>query len=181
MSSSPCRANTPPPTEPSSSKLFTRPAELSAGFERDVVSMRGALYRHAYRLSQNHQDVEDLVQETMMKAYAAFHTFRVDTNLIAWVFRLLTNTYSTATARSGAGRAVLHRRRHRSTPGGGLRPLHAGRAAFGRGSGACCRTPTSRRRWRHFLRSFARRCTSPTSKGSVMRRSRPSRTPRKER
>jgi RNA polymerase sigma-70 factor (ECF subfamily) len=80
------------PTETSSSSSSPA-AELSAGFERDVVSMRGALYRHAYRLSQNHQDVEDLVQETMMKAYGAFHTFRVDTNLTAWVFRILTNTY----------------------------------------------------------------------------------------
>src|SRR5258707_11933611 len=91
MSSSPCRANTTPPSNPVQSS--SPAAELSAGFDRDVVSMRGALYRHAYRLSQNHQDVEDLVQQTMMNAYAAFHTFRVDTNLIAWVFRILTNTY----------------------------------------------------------------------------------------
>ena len=67
--------------------------ELSAKFERDVVSMRDPLYRHAYRLSGNHEDAEDLVQETMMKAYAAFHTFREGTNLNAWVFRILTNTF----------------------------------------------------------------------------------------
>jgi RNA polymerase sigma-70 factor, ECF subfamily len=58
--------------------------------------MRGALYRHAYRLSQNHQDAEDLVQETMMKAYTAFHTFQGGTNLNAWVFRILTNTFINA-------------------------------------------------------------------------------------
>jgi RNA polymerase sigma-70 factor (ECF subfamily) len=68
-------------------------AELSAKFERDVVSMRDPLYRHAYRLSRNHEDAEDLVQETMVKAYAAFHTFREGTNLNAWVFRILTNTF----------------------------------------------------------------------------------------
>jgi RNA polymerase sigma-70 factor (ECF subfamily) len=68
-------------------------SELCAKFERDVISMRGPLYRHAYRLSRNHEDAEDLVQETMMRAYAAFHTFRAGTNLNAWVFRILTNTF----------------------------------------------------------------------------------------
>jgi RNA polymerase sigma-70 factor (ECF subfamily) len=71
----------------------SRGPALSARFERDVVSMRDPLYRHAFRLSQNHEDAEDLVQETMMKAYAAFHTFRVGTNLNAWLFRILTNTF----------------------------------------------------------------------------------------
>ena len=66
---------------------------LSARFERDVVSMRDPLYRHAFRLSRNHEDAEDLVQETMMKAYAAFNTFQVGTNLNAWLFRILTNTF----------------------------------------------------------------------------------------
>jgi RNA polymerase sigma-70 factor (ECF subfamily) len=68
-------------------------AELGTQFERDVASMRDSLYRHAYRLSRNHEDAEDLVQETMMRAYAAFHTFRVGTNLNAWLFRILTNTF----------------------------------------------------------------------------------------
>ena len=68
-------------------------ADLRAKFERDVVSMYDVLYRHAYRMSRSHLDAEDLVQEVMMKAYAAFHTFRVDTNVNAWVFRILTNTF----------------------------------------------------------------------------------------
>jgi RNA polymerase sigma-70 factor, ECF subfamily len=68
-------------------------SDLRAKFERDVVSMHDALYRHAYRMSHSHPDAEDLVQETMMKAYAAFHTFRADTNVNAWVFRILTNTF----------------------------------------------------------------------------------------
>jgi RNA polymerase sigma-70 factor (ECF subfamily) len=70
-------------------------AELST-FERDVVPMRPQLYRHAYRLSQNAEDAEDLVQETMMKAYTAFHTFQGGTNLNAWVFRILTNNFINA-------------------------------------------------------------------------------------
>ena len=90
MSSSLCRINANPPGNPVQSSSLC--PELST-FERDVVSMGDQLYRHAYRLSQNHEDAEDLVQETMMKAYAAFHTFRQGTNLNAWVFRILTNTF----------------------------------------------------------------------------------------
>jgi RNA polymerase sigma-70 factor, ECF subfamily len=75
-------------------------SDSSATFERDVVSMRDALYRHAYRLSRNHEDAEDLVQETMMKAFAAFHTFREGTNLNAWLFRILTNGFINGYRRS---------------------------------------------------------------------------------
>jgi len=42
-------------------------AELSARFEREVVPLRDVLYRHALRMSHNHADAEDLVQETVMK------------------------------------------------------------------------------------------------------------------
>jgi RNA polymerase sigma-70 factor (ECF subfamily) len=55
--------------------------------------LRETLYRHAFRLSRDHADAEDLVQETMLKAYGAFRSFRRDTNLKAWLFRILTNTY----------------------------------------------------------------------------------------
>jgi RNA polymerase sigma-70 factor, ECF subfamily len=68
-------------------------SELNARFERDVVPLHEVLYRHAFRLSRNHADAEDLVQDTMMKSYAAFHSFRPDTNLNAWLMRILTNTY----------------------------------------------------------------------------------------
>jgi RNA polymerase sigma-70 factor (ECF subfamily) len=67
--------------------------ELRTEFERDVVAMRGPLYRHAYCLSRNHEDAEDLVQETMMRAYTAFPTFRSGTNLNAWLYRILTNAF----------------------------------------------------------------------------------------
>ena len=56
-------------------------AELSARFERDAVPLRDVLYRHAFRMSRNHSDAEDLVQEAMMKAYAGFHAFRPDTDI----------------------------------------------------------------------------------------------------
>jgi RNA polymerase sigma-70 factor (ECF subfamily) len=68
-------------------------AELSARFEREVVPMRDLLYRHAFRMSRNHADAEDLVQETVMRAYAHFDSFRSGTNVKAWLLRILTNTY----------------------------------------------------------------------------------------
>src|SRR4029079_16264850 len=68
-------------------------AELSARFEREVVPLRDLLYRNAFRMSHNHADAEDLVQETMMKAYTHFDSFLSGTNLNAWLLRILTNTY----------------------------------------------------------------------------------------
>jgi len=68
-------------------------AELSARFEREVVPLRDLLYRHAFRMSHNHADAEDLVQETEMRAYAHFDSFRSGTKLNAWLLRILTNTY----------------------------------------------------------------------------------------
>jgi RNA polymerase sigma-70 factor (ECF subfamily) len=68
-------------------------AELSARFEREVAPLHDLLYRHAFRMSHNHADAEDLVQETVMKAYAHFDSFRSGTNLKAWLLRILTNTY----------------------------------------------------------------------------------------
>jgi RNA polymerase sigma-70 factor (ECF subfamily) len=51
------------------------------------------MYRHAFRMSRNHADAEDLVQEAMMKAYTGFHAFRRGTNLHAWLLRILINSY----------------------------------------------------------------------------------------
>jgi RNA polymerase sigma-70 factor, ECF subfamily len=68
-------------------------AELSARFVREAEPLRDILYRNAFRMSRNHVDAEDLVQETMLKAYAGFHSFRRDTNMRAWLSRILLNTY----------------------------------------------------------------------------------------
>jgi RNA polymerase sigma-70 factor (ECF subfamily) len=68
-------------------------AELRAQFEREAVPLRDNLYRKAFWMSRNHADAEDLVQETMMKAYASFHSFRQDTNMHAWLSRILINSY----------------------------------------------------------------------------------------
>jgi len=62
-------------------------------FERDALPLIDQLYGAALRMTKNPADAEDLVQETYMKAYAAFDSFTEGTNLRAWLFRILTNTY----------------------------------------------------------------------------------------
>src|ERR1700720_3620214 len=62
-------------------------------FERDVVPVLGQLYMAALRMTRNPTDAEDLVQETSVKAYAAFHQFQTGTNLRAWLNRILTTTF----------------------------------------------------------------------------------------
>ncbi|MCY7342304.1 MAG: sigma-70 family RNA polymerase sigma factor [Pseudonocardia sp.] len=62
-------------------------------FERDAMPLLDQLYGAALRMTRNPADAEDLVQETFLKAYSAFRTFRAGTNLKAWLYRILTNTY----------------------------------------------------------------------------------------
>lgn len=69
------------------------PDEVSARFERDAMQYLDQLYGAAMRMTRNPADAEDLVQETYMKAFAAFASFSEGTNLKAWLFRILTNTY----------------------------------------------------------------------------------------
>lgn len=68
-------------------------AELAARFERDAIPLLDQLYGAALRMTRNPADAEDLVQETMIKAYSGFRSFRAGTNLKAWLYRILTNTY----------------------------------------------------------------------------------------
>ncbi len=62
-------------------------------FERDAMQYTRQLYSAAMRMTRNPADAEDLVQETYLKAYRAYHTFQAGTNLKAWLYRILTNTY----------------------------------------------------------------------------------------
>src|SRR3954451_24765814 len=68
-------------------------AQQSARFERDAMQYLDQLYSAAMRMTRNPADAEDLVQETFVKAFAAFHQFRPGTNLKAWLYRILTNTF----------------------------------------------------------------------------------------
>jgi RNA polymerase sigma-70 factor, ECF subfamily len=67
--------------------------ERAARFERDALPLLDQLYRTALRMTRNRADAEDLVQETYLKAYAAFGSFRSGSNLRAWMYRILTNAY----------------------------------------------------------------------------------------
>ena len=62
-------------------------------FETEVLPYLDQLYSAALRMTRNPADAEDLVQETFAKAYASFHQFQQGTNLKAWLFRILTNTF----------------------------------------------------------------------------------------
>ena len=66
---------------------------LRERFERDVLPLLPNLYGAALRLTRNPTDAEDLVQETYLRAFRGFAGFREGTNLRAWMYRILTNTF----------------------------------------------------------------------------------------
>ena len=68
-------------------------ADRRVRFERDALEFVDQLYSAALRMTRNAQDAEDLVQEAYTKAYSSFHQYRPGTNLKAWLYRILTNTY----------------------------------------------------------------------------------------
>ena len=68
-------------------------AELAQRFADEAMPLIDQLYAAALRMTRNPSDAEDLVQETYLKAYAAFSSFTQGTNLRAWLYRILTNTY----------------------------------------------------------------------------------------
>lgn len=68
-------------------------AEQYLDFEALALPYLDQLYGAALQLTRNPQDAEDLVQETFAKAYAAFHQFQAGTNIKAWLYRILNNTF----------------------------------------------------------------------------------------
>nr|WP_283248413.1 sigma-70 family RNA polymerase sigma factor [Leucobacter allii] len=62
-------------------------------FADDALPMLDQLYGAAMKMTRNPQDAQDLVQETFLKAYAAFASFQEGTNLKAWLYRIMTNSY----------------------------------------------------------------------------------------
>jgi RNA polymerase sigma-70 factor, ECF subfamily len=68
-------------------------AERAERFEAEVLPQLDRLYSAAMRYTRNPADAEDLVQETVAKAYRSFHQYRPGTNLRAWLYRVLHTTY----------------------------------------------------------------------------------------
>jgi RNA polymerase sigma-70 factor (ECF subfamily) len=67
--------------------------ERGERFQRDALPYLDQMYSAALRMTRNPADAEDLVQETFAKAYGSFHQFKEGTNLKAWLYRILTNTF----------------------------------------------------------------------------------------
>src|ERR1700758_5888812 len=67
--------------------------ELTERFERDALPLLPGMYSAAFRLTRNASDAEDLLQETFLRAYRGFHQFQEGTNLKAWLYRILMNTF----------------------------------------------------------------------------------------
>jgi RNA polymerase sigma-70 factor, ECF subfamily len=84
----------------------------AARFERDALPYLDLMYPAALRLTRNRADAEDLVQETFARAYASFGQFRPGTNLKAWLYRVLTNTFITGYRK--------RQREHRATTTNGI-------------------------------------------------------------
>ncbi len=69
------------------------PAVRTARFELEALPYLDQLYGAALRMTRNPADAEDLVQETFAKAFASFHQYEPGTNLKAWLYRILTNSF----------------------------------------------------------------------------------------
>lgn len=69
------------------------PSHLTGSFDEDVAPFRAELHRYAVSLTRNSPDAEDLVQDTMLKAFKAYDRLRPETFLKAWLFTIMRNTW----------------------------------------------------------------------------------------
>jgi RNA polymerase sigma-70 factor (ECF subfamily) len=81
---------------PTVDHAYETDAALAKRFQRDAVPLMDQLFSEALRLTRNRADAEDLLQETMLCAYIGFPSFRAGTNLKAWLYRILHNTWINA-------------------------------------------------------------------------------------
>jgi RNA polymerase sigma-70 factor (ECF subfamily) len=79
----------------------SEPFDQDAYFETEVATWRGQLYPAALRMTRNPADAEDLLQETMARAYAGLRSFTPGTNIRAWLYRILTNTFINSCRKRG--------------------------------------------------------------------------------
>ena len=105
--------------------------ERRARFERDALPFLDQLYAAAMRMTRKPADAEDLVQETFVKAFAAFHQFTEGTNLKAWLYRILTNTFINTYRKKQRQPLGVQRRERRGLAARARRVPHLQRAALG--------------------------------------------------
>lgn len=72
-------------------ELETSETTLEEAFEALVRQHREAIYRVAIRMTHRHEDADDLVQETFLRAYASFRRFRGEASTVTWLYRIVTN------------------------------------------------------------------------------------------
>ena len=108
-----------PELAPASSALDG--AELEARFMDEAMPLMNQLFGAALGMTRNRADAEDLVQETYLKAYQKFHQYQPGTNIKAWLYRILTNTYIQLP--QGAALAQARLQRHRRGLAAGRRRL----------------------------------------------------------
>jgi RNA polymerase sigma factor (sigma-70 family) len=88
--------------------LSTMPsATTSSDFEQLALPLFASLYNHAFWLTRNQAEAEDLVQETFSKSLRAFDSFQSGTNFKAWIFRILRNTFLTTRTGIAVSRTVF--------------------------------------------------------------------------
>jgi RNA polymerase sigma-70 factor (ECF subfamily) len=92
------------PTQPEAHRTMLSETTRSDTFEQLALPLFASLYNHAFWLTRNHTEAEDLVQETFSKALRAFDSFQPSTNFKAWIFRILRNTFLTTRTGIAASR-----------------------------------------------------------------------------
>jgi RNA polymerase sigma factor (sigma-70 family) len=95
------------PSQPEAFHIMPSAAAPSVAFEELALPLFPSLYNHAFWLTRNHAEAEDLVQETFSKALRAFDSFQPNTNFKAWIFRILRNTFLTSRTGIATSRTVF--------------------------------------------------------------------------
>jgi RNA polymerase sigma-70 factor (ECF subfamily) len=96
-------------TTPNDAASTNADRSLGELFEEQALPFIDQLYAAALRMTKNPSDAQDLVQETFVKAFAAFGQFTQGTNLKAWLYRILTNTFINSYRKLGGAESTTAR------------------------------------------------------------------------
>lgn len=81
--------------------------DIHADFTSQINQIMGKLHQYALQITKDAEDANDLVQETLLKAYRYWHKFKPGTNLKAWLFTIMHNTFMTQCGRVKRERRIL--------------------------------------------------------------------------